>query len=237
MGIPYIPIRTIPTIRYTMDAYDKSEFITLRLYPVNQENPPPIKDMYDKLVVCCSHFTISEEYGAKNGGYHFHAVVRFDPPLSPKKSKELIDSWGYFPSGQRGRNREAIKKTLEIAVTYMLKDGKYLYYGFPEDLIKQCAAKSYPKLDFNTELKQMEEIFLALENPGHSDVERLIYDRITLSHTCNRTYTRTGIVNWATILLHRANERERMTYVRALANSVCLTESYVDYMQLPNYKS
>jgi hypothetical protein len=203
-------------------TYSNDDFITFRLQP--DDKSLSFDDIARSLDTLAIRYVLAEEISTKHKNRHYHAVVQFDPPLKRQQLTSLFNTWE-FPTGNGGRSTSPIKTDVETTVTYFLKDGKYITKGFPDDYIAGLKAQSYPKLDFNTELQLMEERYLATPNPNHYDTERLITDRIDLSHRCKRTYNPQAIRTWALNLLHRANSHEKRLFIRNIVNTVHLTET------------
>lgn len=203
-------------------TYSNSDFWFIRLTP-KLETPLSLNELYSLFQPHASHFVISQEISARKK-LHYHVVIQFAPLLNRKQIRELFDSFG-LPSGNSGRSMSQVE-CLDTSVTYVLKDGKYVFFGFAESYIKDKYGQSYAKVDFSSELKLLEDNFRDRGLTGYAQVLELIDSRITLSLKCNRSYNKPSLQSWALRLLHETSPYERKLFSASIANTISLSEQY-----------
>lgn len=100
-------------------------------------------------------YIISKEKG--KGKFHIHSVMGFELDLPEAKARQFIKEL-FDVKGNKDYSFVPVKK-LKQCMSYIQKDGEYLYCNIPKSFIELRAKMSSKKGDFKNELLTIEEAY------------------------------------------------------------------------------
>lgn len=137
---------------------EKNEYIAFRIKHV--EGLEDLNLIFNEMKSISKYCIVSKE--GENDGLHIHGIVMHSDKKLIRKSIKKI-----YPAAIGNKCLYVQKvNTIVQCCKYTLKDGDYIYYGFPDAFIKKMFKLSTPKLDVKKSIKSNEDnLILKLISP------------------------------------------------------------------------
>lgn len=162
-------------------------------------------------------FVISHEYSQRHKS-HFHLVI--DTEVKKSQINKDLTSILKVPIGNAGRSITEARDT-DLAVSYAVKDGEYIYEGYTDEYINERKEQSFQKeLTMRDKIKQLEQEWRDYKGQYTSKhLTNLVYTRLEYHLESGQSPNIQSIHNWAKWLVATKDSRSMLNTSKDIARS------------------